>query len=165
MRSPDFFVIASLLLASTANAGAQDKQAPTCGPFTVLAEIDAREIVDLGAEGPSAGDLRIGRYILQGESGDQRGTMHFSATLMPAATNGQYPVFVTSHYQFANGALTTIAVVGLPDTAGTEHGPDGDLEYAITGGTGVFAQASGTLSTKTAKDSRRKMRFDLTCRR
>ena len=64
---------------------------------------------------------------------------------------------------FANGSLAAISVVALPRPGDIDVGPEEEFEYAVTGGTGDFTHAGGTLVTRTAEDDRREMSFDVVC--
>jgi hypothetical protein len=145
------------------NLGAQEADAPACGAFKVFGTAEARGFVDLGDVGPTGGDQRVGRYKLFTADGKDLGVMHFSSIVMPKWKSRESPLMTTLHFAFANGSLVAVSVIGLAKPADTDTGPDEDLEYAVTGGTGDFAHASGTLITRTADDDRREMSFDLDC--
>jgi len=154
-------VFLSPLLAT--NLDAQGTVAPACGAFKVFATVQTRGFVDLGDVGPTGGDQRVGRYKLATGDGKDLGVMHFSSIVMPKWESRESPLMTTLHFAFANGSIVATSVIGLPKPADTDAGPDEDLEYAVTGGTGDFARARGTLVTRTVDDDRREMSFDLNC--
>jgi len=157
-------LLAALLSPMLAtDLGAQGADAPACGAFKVFATAETRGFVDLGDVGPTGGDQRVGRYKLSAEDGKDLGVMHFSSIVMPKGQLRESPLMTTLHFAFANGSLVAMSVIGLPRPADTDAGPDEDLDYAVTGGTGDFAHASGILITRTVDDDRREMSFDLDC--
>ena len=158
------FLAGNITLALAGAAAAQPNDTPTCGSFTVFGTVESRAFVDLGNEGATAGDQRVGRYGLFDADGTELGMMHFSGVLMPPWQSAESPMMTTLHFRFAGGAVVAMSVVGLPSPADTSLGPDLDLQYAVTGGTGEFSGAAGTLSTRSVDGNRRAMTFDLSCR-
>lgn len=150
-------------LAGYVNAQAAEK--PTCGIFSVYGAVETRAFVDLGDKGPSSGDQRVGRYQILDNDGDDIGTMHFASVLMPPWEADEAPAMTTLHFALADGDLVATSVITLPAPDDKAVGPDHELHYAITGGTGGFSHATGTLVTKTLEDGRREMTFDLDCGR
>jgi hypothetical protein len=149
----------------TGVGGAHAAEETICGDFIVFGAVETRAFVDLGETGPSSGDQRVGRYKILDNDGNDIGTMHFSSVLMPPWQADEAPAMTTLHFAFGDGALVATSVIALPAPSDTDIGPDHELHYAITGGTGVFAHATGTLATKTLDDGRRQMAFDLECSR
>jgi hypothetical protein len=157
-------VLAALLSPMLAgNLAAQEADAPACEAFKVLGTAETRGFVDLGDVGPTGGDQRVGRYKIFDADGKELGVMHFSSIVMPKWESRERPVMTTLNFAFANGSLVATSVIGLPKPADPDAGPDEDLEYAVTGGTGDFAHASGTLITRTTDNGQREMSFDLYC--
>jgi len=154
-------VILSPLLVGSLEA--QESKGPVCGVFKVFGSVETRAFVDLGDVGATPGDQRVGRYALLDDDGNDMGVMHFSSIVMPPQKGAEDPVMTTLHYAFANGTIVALSVIGLPSPADTGAGPDHNLQYAVTGGTGDFAHVSGTLTTRTIEDGRREMSFDLKC--
>jgi len=163
MKYPGVLLAALLSPMLATNLGAQVTDAPKCGAFKVFAVVETRGFVDLGDVGPTGGDQRVGRYKISADDGKDLGVMHFSSIVMPKWESRESPLMTTLHFAFANGSIVATSVVGLPKPADTDTGPDEDLEYAVTGGTGDFAHARGTLVTRTVDDDRREMSFDLNC--
>lgn len=163
MRHSAFLLAAALSPLLAGSPGAQETGQPTCGAFKVFGTVETRGFVDLGDVGATAGDQRVGRYALADANGNDLGVMHFSSVIMPPWDEAESPAMTTLHYNFENGSLVAMAVVALPSPSDPDVGPDHQLEYAVTGGTGDFAHASGTLTTKTIEDGRREMSFDLRC--
>lgn len=163
MKYSGVFLAAVLSPLLAGNLAAQEADAPVCGMFKVFASVETRGFVDLGDVGPTGGDQRVGRYKLFTADGKDLGVMHFSSIVMPKGEARESPLMTTLHFAFANGSVIAMAVIGLPKPADTDAGPDEDLDYAVTGGTGDFAHASGTLITRTADDDEREMSFDLNC--
>ena len=157
--------LTTVLTVLAGNIGAQEADGPACGAFTVFGTVEARDFVDLGDVGPTGGDQRVGRYRLSDDGGNDLGVVHFSSIVMPKGQSQERPLLTTLHFAFANGSLVAISVIGLPRPDDTDAGPDQDLEYAVTGGTGDFAHVSGTLVTRALDDDRREMSFDLDCGR
>lgn len=157
-------LLAAVMCAAYAgSAAAQEGNSPSCGSFTVVGAVESRAFVDLGDTGITAGDQRVGRYNLFDSDGEELGVMHFAGVLMPPWQAAESPMMTTLHFRFADGAVVTTSVVGLPNPADVSVGPDLNLQYAVTGGTGEFANASGTLQTRSLDDGRREMTFELNC--
>lgn len=165
MRISGIILAAVLSPIFAGTLGAQGADRPVCGTFKVIGAVETRGFVDLGDVGPTGGDQRVGRYRLSDDAGNDLGIMHFSSIVMPPLKGAETPVMTTLHYAFDNGSLVATSVIGLPRPADTNAGPDDDLEYAVTGGTGEFAHASGTLTTRPLDGGRREMSFDLVCGR
>lgn len=143
--------------------GAHAAEEPTCGIFSVFGAVETRAFVDLGESGPSSGDQRVGRYKILDNDGNDLGSMHFASIVMPPWEADESPAMTTLHFAFDEGSLVATSVIALPAPDDTDIGPDHELHYAVTGGTGKFAHATGTLATKTLDDGRRQMTFDLAC--
>lgn len=165
MRYSGILFAAFLLPFFSGSLGAQETGRPACGTFKVLGTVETRTFIDLGDVGPTGGDQRVGRYTLSDDDGNDLGVMHFSSIVMPPRGRAESPLMTTLHFAFDNGSLVAVSVIGLPSPADTGSGPDEDLEYAVTGGSGDFARASGTLTTRTLDDDRRQMSFDVDCGR
>lgn len=145
-------------------ASAQDSAVPHCGAFVSYLEPQSVEVLDLGAEGPSAGDQRLIHETIFDADGNAIGTQDALATLL-ARTDGQGRdlFFVTLLASFADGELASTALIPSRDTATRAAGPTSQYSRIVTGGTGAFAHATGTVQLETLADGRRQARYDLTC--
>lgn len=152
---------AAALAALAAPAAAAD--APACGSFDLYPVADGITPVDEPPEGPSPGDRRIARYLLTDEDGATVGRFDVVATVLAAPEGGETELLATGVHAFASGTVTITMRYTLPDPASAGSGPDRELVQAVTGGTGDFAGASGTTTSVTLDDGRRRMTFDLDC--
>jgi hypothetical protein len=154
--------IAALCPVPIGTASAQDAEGPECGRFVVAMELVAGHFVDTGAEGASPGDQRLARMNILDQDGRQIGTRYVVGIAMPAA-DGKYALHGTLYDDFANGSITSQAIAMPSDITDTSRNVGHDIEGAVTGGTGAFAQATGTMSERTRDDGVREMTFDLIC--
>jgi len=123
--------------------------AAECGPFVALGAGESRSVsyVDIGDQGLSQGDMRLGGRRLADQSGDPMGAYSWILTLQePPDENGQGAVQINANMELDGGQLMMQAFSRnsgrLDDIDAVVVRPP--VEFAIVGGTGVFAAASGT---------------------
>lgn len=103
--------------------------------------------LDLGAEGPSVGDMRIFEFGGQTAEGEAV-VLDFVMTTTGIPDGAEVENrMTTAVFSFANGANDRVLVEGIGQypRAGSTVKIDGALERAIVGGTGRFAGARGTV--------------------
>ncbi len=118
---------------------------PACGSFTLVGGEKAVNAIDNPPAGKSIGDVRAGWRKLADESGKPVGEVHFVATLTAPgndshgdALSGQY--FVT----LPDGWIAAMTFYTLANAADTSQ-KAGNAILVVTGGTGPYAGASGTI--------------------
>lgn len=163
LRLPFAALATAISFALAGTAVAQESKGPDCSTFTAFLDADRIEFIDNGAEGPSAGDQRIGRYFLLDDDGNRIGEMEFVTVVLPPSEDGKVKLFATGHHTFANGALALSLIYELPDVTDTSQGGTTDLTHVITGGTGEFAHATGSITITTTADGRRRATYELKC--
>ena len=156
-------VAAAVGFTSFSGASAQDAKGPECGTFVVTQESPTLHFLDHGNDGAGTGDQRIIRANLMDEDGNRLGTQNIVAVLLQPDEDGRHPLMATIHDEFSNGGITTLAIGYAPDTGESARPPEHELQRSVTGGTGAFAHATGTVSSRTRDDGVREYRFDIIC--
>ncbi len=146
-------VLRTLALAASVlglNAMAAHSQTTdACASFTVSAGDERSvEYLDEGAEGPSPGDLRIGRRALVDEAGDTVGYHRWVLINLDAPPgSGESSEYYGNHVlNLDEGQIyyqVLAEVVGPPEN--TEQASTGDYTGVVVGGTGAYSFARGTV--------------------
>jgi hypothetical protein len=146
-------VLRTLALAASflgLNAMAAHSQTTdACASFTVSAGDERSvEYLDQGAEGPSPGDLRIGRRALVDEAGNPVG--HHRWVLMnldPSSGSGESSEYYGSHVLNLNDGQIYYQVLAevVGPSQNTEQASTGDYTGVVVGGTGAYSFARGTV--------------------
>ncbi|MEM7442380.1 MAG: hypothetical protein AAF414_03500 [Pseudomonadota bacterium] len=142
---------------------AQDGTGPECGVFVHVAEVDARHFVDHGDDGPSPGDQRLSSHTLYDSEGNEVGTYHVAATLLPQAPGDDHVFHATIVSTYPNGTITGIALASPPNPEDTSRGPHRETVRSVTGGSGDFAHATGTMTSIMLDGGRQEITYDLIC--
>lgn len=147
---------ALVAFASAAQAAGTD-----CGAFTLIGGEKGVNVVDNPPEGKSPGDVRAGWRRLADENGTAAGTVHYVAVLTePGAAGGD--VLAGDYYvRLGAGTIAAQTLYQLPDSTDTSQKAQNAV-LIVTGGTGVFAGAGGTIEIVAGAAPR--YVFDLTCR-
>jgi hypothetical protein len=90
------------------------------------------------------------------------GSVLFAATVLPADAEGRHEPIGIGVYDLANGSITATVHYATNDPSDASAGPSEDFVHPVTGGTGAFAGAHGTVTTAGA-DGRRAHGFALSC--
>lgn len=148
------------ITATLAAAGAASAGEVACGAFTLVGGEKDITVVDNPPAGKSAGDMRAGWRRLADEAGTPVGTVHFVAVLTePDAVGGD--VLAGDYYiRLDTGTIASQTIYQLPDAADTSQKARNAI-LMVTGGTGTFAGAAGTIEIE-AGDAPRYV-FDLSC--
>ena len=141
-----YLIGATLLAAMTVTASAQE----ACAPFTVGTN-DERIVVahDSEPEGPSLGDVRLGERVLVDADGTSVGTSRWTITLLDPDHGGDPShLLVKSYAIFDSGVLISehILTQTVDGILTTDLTIARESEGAVLGGTGVFANARGTMT-------------------
>lgn len=159
-------LIAAGTLASMAvnpPAFAQTVEELQCGSFTVMLELDARHYVDHGEPGESPGDQRLTSAHIIDAAGNRIGERHVVGTVMPSVGSDSHVLHVSVHDAFANGSIISQEVGSPPQLTDTSRAISHDNPGAVSGGTGEFAHATGTVTAVTNDDGVREVTYDLIC--
>jgi hypothetical protein len=146
--------LAVLVSAPAASAGAGGKKFKV---LRIVAEEKQSEFVDLGAPGPSLGDMFVlsERLYIRGTQVGESGVVCFVTQAMPP-----YPDTVTFKCEAAlrlrKGQIT---LQGLIETQGEED--PWPFRVAITGGTGAYRCASGEAVIRQRTETRSVYRLRL----
>jgi hypothetical protein len=144
--APTVAVLAGAALAASSAGGQQARTLTFDG--SAPARRDIRQ-VDLRPRGPSNGDQVIAAFTLR-SGGRIAGRAHVTCLIIDRAYEGQDCQIVL----VLRDGMLTAAGGGLDKRLpGQARDPD-ELtdEYALTGGTGAYEGASGTLSTTARRD-------------
>jgi hypothetical protein len=135
------------LTVATAGAHAFER----CEPFSVYSDHAAQKhaFIDHGAEGPSVGDRRITYTPLRNAAGDIVGDLDSEVTAMHPDADGNLRTSRDVILQFPDGVILYKILPHRPlhainDLSGPIAQPD--ATRLITGGSGVFDGARGTVS-------------------
>lgn len=152
-----FIACGSLAAAQTPPGG------PTCGEFELRFVGTQVEIIDVSDKGLSIGDRRIGSAELQDADGAVLGQGYFEASVV-AAHGGGHRLIGDAHNVFDNGTLHYVIVYDLPDASQAAIPSDlAAFEYHVTGGTGAFAGASGTVRVSSDAGGNRIAHYAIDC--
>ncbi len=154
--------VAALTLAGgVLAAGTAHATEPLCGAFTLVGGEKGVNVVDNPPAGKSPGDVRAGWRRLADEDGAARGTVHYVAVLTePGAAGGD--VLAGDYYvRLEAGTIAAQTLYQLPDSTDTSQKAQNAI-LIVTGGTGIFAGAGGTIEIVAGEAPR--YVFDLACR-
>jgi len=129
---------AALAVAATAAVAVDGKQATPHQRHFVLYEHDtSRQSIDLGDPGPSLGDIfAFGGNVSDAQGGPAIGRMAGSCT-----TTSDTEILCVAAFTLDGGQIT---YQGIVDTGVFFTGQS--VEFAVTGGTGPYRNARGTLT-------------------
>lgn len=103
----------------------------------------SQENVDLGAAGPSVGDLRVTQGVATNSAGKRVGTYATSqVTVAAALVGGSEQRSVIMEMTLPGGEITMVGVYVAPAGAA----PTSEVVHVIAGGTGAFFGARGTIT-------------------
>ena len=124
---------------------AAEASGPECGTITLAGGEKIINVIDNSPEGPSPGDVRAGSRQLVDASGEPVGEVHFVATQTATPANGRGSVLASQYFvKFSNGWVASSSVYELPDAGDTSQHA-GNAILVVSGGTGAFENASGTI--------------------
>jgi len=153
-------IVMAGLAAAVAAAGAASAAEPGCGAFTLVGGAKGITVVDNPPAGKSAGDVRAGWRRLAEAGGSVVGTVHFVAVLTEPDAEGGDVLAGDYYVRLANGTIASQTLYQLPDAADTSQKARNAV-LVVTGGTGAFAGASGTIEIVAGEAPR--YVFDLRC--
>lgn len=165
MRSAACFtaVIASVGVVYSGSAMAQDAEGPECGTFTLYYEQAWREYVDHGAEGPSTGDQRISSGHVFDDEGNQVGEVDIITTMLAAPDGEDHPVLAMLHHTFPNGSLNSVVRGAKSNANDVNRTTSASHERPITGGSGEFAHATGSVTSVFRRDGPCELTSNVIC--
>lgn len=137
-----------LLMPLAGTAFGAETGGPECGSFTLAGGEKIINVIDNPPEGASPGDVRAGSRQLVDDDGAVVADVHFVATqtAIPTATRGS--VLASQYFvKFSNGWVASQSVYELADAADTSQRA-GNAILVVTGGTGAFANASGSIEVE-----------------
>ena len=160
-RTRKIATVAVALAGGALAADAAQASEPSCGAFTLIGGEKGVNVIDNPPAGKSAGDVRAGWRRLADEGGAAMGTVHYVAVLTePGATGGD--VLAGDYYvRLATGTIAAQTLYQLPDSTDTSQKAQNAI-MIVTGGTGIFAGAGGTIEIVAGEAPR--YVFDLACR-
>ena len=159
-----FGAVLAAAALSPGGAQVQTGDRPHCGTFVAYLEPQSIDVIDLGTEGPTAGDQRLIHETIFDADGNAIGTQDALATMLARTdAEGRDLFFVTLLASFTDGDIASTALIPSRNTATRDGGPTSQYVRTVTGGTGVFAHATGTVQLETLADGRRQALYDLLC--
>ncbi|MEM7446078.1 MAG: hypothetical protein AAF414_22350 [Pseudomonadota bacterium] len=163
MRAMSKLAAALALTTIAGVASAQQASDPHCGNFVAFVVNDDVTVVDQGPEGASPGDQRIIRGRLTDTDGNRIGRQHAIATISHSSVEGEPLFYVTLLETFDVGTVASTAMIPSPNALDPSSRPDASYQRAVTGGTGDFAHATGTVTLESTADGSRRATYDLDC--
>lgn len=139
--------IAALMLSCSAITGPLlATTSLSCGDHHL--QMTNEEITFLGnpEEGAQIGDRRILNWRVHAAGGPEIGRFHVVTTVLSGDESG-HVITATGSADFVNGEVHATIVATLPDASDENQSSGAPVEWAITGGTGTFTNAEGTLLT------------------
>lgn len=137
--------IAALMALAANQPVAAEVKGPGCGAFTLVGGEKGFEVVDNPPAGKSAGDTRAGWRKLADESGNPAGDVQFVATLTAPGDDERGDVLTADYFvTLADGWIASTSVYELANAADTSQRA-GNATLVVTGGTGAYRGASGTI--------------------
>ncbi len=156
-----FRVITSIALACAAvfALAGPTSAAPTADTLTVYMKQDQREVLDIGASGPTIGDVVTGSGpVSRTNGGTAIGSVVYRAeTVRVNIPGGVESRLSTLWVTLPKGSIAATSLVSVPQ--GTR--PVAVQQFVIVGGTGAYAGVRGTMGFKplSADDYRLTYRF------
>jgi len=119
-----------------------------CSEKTLYTTDAGRQVtfVDVGTEGPSIGDQRIGQKDLLDSAGEKVGVFRWVATIVQMSEGEDKPVYrVKKSYELEDGILFGAAIDNVKSPVGdTSMVSIVSGQTSILGGVGRFANVTGT---------------------
>jgi hypothetical protein len=132
-----------------------------CAAFTLTGGEKVISVIDQPPEGPSPGDMRVGSRQLVDDKGSRIGEVHFRSTMTALAAGGRGDILASEYFiSFPAGWIASQSLYELPDATDTSQRA-GSATLVVSGGTGAFANAKGTVMIE-AGDPPTYV-FDLSC--
>jgi hypothetical protein len=162
MRHQPLVVAAAVCAAWATAACGQETAEAKCGSFVLVGGEKSVTVVDNLPAGTSAGDVRAGRRMLMDANGNPVGEVHFVATVTVPGTSDSGDFLVSQYFVLLeDGWLSSSSIYQLPNAADTSQRA-GNATLVVTGGTGPYADATGTIVIE-AGDAPRYV-FDIHCK-
>lgn len=137
--------------------------APRCGEF--MAYVTPGDVhIQRADEGDfGLGDSRMGGFELTDPSGAPLGEVHFRAVAV-SQKDGRFRMLGDGHYTYENGTLHYPMSYELPDpNAQPVASGTGTLVHYVSGGTGDFGGATGTIEASFTNSGTRVHKLSLSC--
>ncbi len=156
-----FTAIAFYLVSIGASFGLEDT-GPKCGSFVLVGAEKQAAVIDNPPAGKSIGDVRAGSRALVDESGNPIGKVHYVATLTAPGSAGHGDVLASQYFvTLPGGWVASASLYELVDAADTSQ-KAGSATLVVTGGSGPYAGATGTISIEPGEAPR--YVFELNCK-
>ncbi len=157
----DRIVLAAAFLCLAVAGVARADDTLACGRFSLTGGEKGVNVVDNPPAGKSPGDVRAGWRMLTDADGKPVGTVHFVATLTKPETADHGDVLAGQYFvTLPDGWIAATTVYELANAADTSQRAS-DATLVVTGGTGPYAGATGTITI--AAGTAPRYVFDLTC--
>lgn len=150
------FIVIAAGAAILSNTSAMSAEGHLCQSLDVYSSGEFREAhaIDIDGEGTvSAGDKRIGHRVLQDTSGAKIGDRYYATTIRAVDEKG----YAVSRFTETVNIIADGAIFTTKERIGGK-----DMTSKISGGTGRFAGARGTVSVE-RDGSENIYHFQLTC--
>lgn len=142
-------------------ANAADPGAP-CGQYEVYIKYVEVKFIDHPPEGTNLGDSRVGQIALITPDEQVVGQLYFHSVVIPGGGDDQHNLLLNSRFVFPEGSFPWSVIYQRPNLTDTVPGPS-IVQGGVAGGTGSFADTTGTVTLDYDQDKKRVIKFDLSC--
>ncbi|MEM7445665.1 MAG: hypothetical protein AAF414_20255 [Pseudomonadota bacterium] len=161
VRRLSSLVLGATIVSLSTSALAQNGDVP-CGQFDLYPRYVEVHFSDLGEEGVSLGDTRVGQIALVTEDETETAQFYFHSVVVPGGDEEFHNLLLTGHVVFADASIPVSFMYLRPNLTDSEPGPS-EIESAVHGGTGSLTGTSGMLRLTRDDDRNRYYSFDLAC--
>ena len=119
--------------------------------------------VVIGSNPPRIGDRRLNRWQYVDDNGQPVGMRYIESTVVGVDEADGDPVIVDALSVFSNGTIVSRGFAYAPNARQTFVSHDQPAYFAIVGGTGDFARATGTVSAVSLGDGVYAATYELVC--
>ena len=119
--------------------------------------------VVIGSDPPRIGDRRLNRWEYLDDAGEVIGMRYIESTVVGIGDGEGDSLIVDVISVFASGTIVSRGFAHVPDAHATFVTHEDPAHFAVVGGTGQFARATGTVSAVALGDGFYKADYDLEC--
>lgn len=150
-----------LVLGLISPLSAQGASGPDCAPFSLQRKMVGSVVI--GSDPLQIGDRRLNRWEYYDDAGEVVGMRYIESTVVGIDHDAGDPLIVDVISVFDTGTIISRGFAHVPNARTTFETHDDPAYFAIVGGTGQFARATGTVSAFPLGNGLYKADYDLEC--
>ncbi|MEM1361953.1 MAG: hypothetical protein AAGF94_09595 [Pseudomonadota bacterium] len=158
IRLAHFFLLA---IAMASPIGTLNAEPHDCGSFSLQRKMVGSVVI--GSNPPQIGDRRLNRWEYFDDTGEVVGERYIESTVVGLDEVEGDPLIVDVISVFANGTIISRGFAHVPNAHATFVTHKDPAHFAIVGGTGDFARATGTVSAVPIGDGLYRADYDMEC--